>query len=165
MKPKILRWAGIFLLCFVLQTTVVPLISISNVIPDLLMVALFFLALKTGQMTAVWAGFFLGCAQDLFSASILGQNALSKTIAGYVAGFFNERVMRVDIVFQIILLLMIFLLNDAVYFIVQVVKTGGGAGTVLHDLLDTTVPRMLYSILFALVPYIKDRFMPTSFRR
>ena len=86
MRTNILKWAGIFLLCVVLQTTVVPLIGLSGITPDLLMVALFFFALKTGQMTAVWVGFFLGLGQDLFSTSILGQNALSKTIAGYFAG-------------------------------------------------------------------------------
>ncbi|MGA2506060.1 MAG: rod shape-determining protein MreD [Chitinispirillaceae bacterium] len=165
MKTNLLKWAGIFLLCFVLQTTVVPLIGLSGITPDLLMVALFFLALRTGQMTAVGVGFFLGLAQDLFSPSILGQNALSKTIAGFFAGFFNERMMRVDVVFQIVLLLITFLVNDTAYFIVQVVKTGGGGGRVAHDLAVATVPRALYSLLFALVPYIKERFLPTSFRR
>ena len=165
MRIKILKWAGIYFLCFVLQTTVVPLIDISGITPDLLMVALFFLALKTGQMTAVGVGFFLGLAQDLFSPSILGQNALSKTIAGFFAGFFNERMMRVDIVFQIVLLLVMFLVNDAVYFIVQVVKTEGGGGSVIHGLVATSVPRALYSMLFALLPYIKGRFLPTTFRR
>jgi rod shape-determining protein MreD len=164
MRTDIIKWVGIFLLCFVLQTTVVPFISIAGITPDLLMVALFFLALKNGQMAAVGAGFFLGIAQDLFSApSILGQNALSKTLAGFFAGFFNERMMRVDIVFQIVLVFITFLVNDAVYFIVQVIKTGGGG--VVHDLVATTVPRALYSMLFAIMPYVKDRFLPTSFRR
>lgn len=164
MRTNILKWAGVFLLCFVLQTTVIPLIGIAGITPDLLMVAFFFLALKNGQMAAVGAGFFLGLAQDLFSApSILGQNALSKTLAGFFAGFFNVRMMKVDFVFQIVLLFVTFLLNDAVYFIVQVAKTDGGG--IVHNLVATSVPRALYSMLFALLPYIKERFLPTSFRR
>jgi rod shape-determining protein MreD len=164
MRTDIFKWAGIFLLCFVLQTTVVPLIGIAGITPDLLMVALFFLALNKGQMAAVGAGFFLGLAQDLFSApSILGQNALSKTLSGFFAGFFNERMMRVDFVFQIVLVFVTFMVNDAIYFIVQVIKTDGGG--VIHNLMATSVPRALYSMLFALLPYIKERFLPTSFRR
>jgi rod shape-determining protein MreD len=158
-----MKWIGIFVLCFVLQTTVVPLISIAGVSPDLLMLALFFLALKNGQMTAVGAGFFLGLAQDLFSPSVLGQNALSKSIAGFFAGFFNERMMRVDFIFQIVLVFVTFLVNDAIYFIVQVVKADNGS--VVHNLIMTSVPRALYSMLFALLPYIRERFLPTSFRR
>jgi rod shape-determining protein MreD len=164
MRTDILKWAGIFLLCFVLQTTVVPLIGVAGTIPDLLMTTLFFLALRNGQMAAVGTGFFLGLAQDLFSApSILGQNALSKTIAGFFAGFFNERMMRVDVVFQIVLLFVMFLVNDTVYFIVQAVKTDGGG--VMHNLVATSVPRALYSMVFALLPYIKRHFFPTRFRR
>jgi rod shape-determining protein MreD len=161
----IVKWIGIFLLCFILQTTIVPAISVFGIRPDLLLVALFFLALKTGHIPAIWTGFFLGLAQDLYSPSILGQNALSKTIAGFCAGFFNERMMRVDIVVQLVLLGVTFIVNDAVYFIVQYLKTGGGAMGVLHDLALSTAPRALYSMLFALLPYIKDYAAPSSSRR
>ncbi|MBN2188045.1 MAG: rod shape-determining protein MreD [Chitinispirillaceae bacterium] len=164
MRGEILKWGGVFLLCFVLQTTVIPLIGIAGITPDLLMAALFFLAIKNGQTTAVGVGFFLGLAQDLFSApSILGQNALSKTLAGFFAGFFNERMMRVDFVFQIVLLFVTFLVNDAAYFIVQAIKTDGGG--ILHNLTATSVPRALYSMLFALLPYIRHRFFSTRSRR
>jgi rod shape-determining protein MreD len=161
----IVKWAGLFLLCFVLQTTIVPVITICGIRPDLLLVALFFLAVKTGHIPAIWTGFFLGLAQDLFSPSILGQNALSKTIAGFCAGFFNERLMRVDIIVQLILLGLTIIVNDMVFFIVQYVKTGGGALGVLHDLLLSSVPRALYSMLFALTPYLKQYVAPSSFRR
>jgi rod shape-determining protein MreD len=161
----IAKWIGIFLLCFILQTTIVPVIGIYGIRPDLLLVALFFLALKTGHLPALWTGFFLGLAQDLYSPSILGQNALSKTITGFCAGFFNERMVRVDIVVQLILLGATFIVNDVIFFIIQYVKTGGGAGGVLHDLALSTVPRALYSMLFALIPYIKEYFTAPSFRR
>jgi rod shape-determining protein MreD len=163
MKSPIIKWACIFILCFILQTTVVRVIGLFGVVPDLLMLALFFLALKNGQMPAVWVGFLLGLAQDLFSPSILGQNALSKSVAGFFAGFFNERMMRVDIMAQLILLFVTFVLNDAVYFIIQSVKTGNG--NVAHGLIVSTVPRALYSLLFALAPYLGNRFPSTSFRR
>jgi rod shape-determining protein MreD len=163
MKTSALKWLGVFLVCFILQTTVVRVIGISGVVPDLLMLALFFLAIKTGQMPAVWVGFLLGLAQDLFSPAILGQNALSKSVAGFFAGFFNEKMMRIDILIQLVLLLVTFVLSDALYFVIQIVKTG--SGNVLHDLVATTIPRALYSMLFALLPYLKDRFLSTSFRR
>jgi rod shape-determining protein MreD len=164
MKSNTIQWAAIFVLCFVLQTTLMPLIGIAGITPDLLMVALFFLALRNGQTAAVGTGFFLGLAQDLFSApSILGQNALSKSVAGYFAGFFNERMMRVDFVVRVVLLFVTFLVNDMIYFVVQVVKAEDGS--VVHSLMTTSVPRALYSMVFALLPYIKERFIPTSFRR
>jgi rod shape-determining protein MreD len=161
-----LKWAGIFLLCIILQTTLVPAIDIFGAGPDLLMVALFLFARKTGPFGATWVGFFLGLAEDLYSPSILGQNALSRTVAGFFAGLFNERVMRVDFLFQLVLLLLTFFLHDALYYTVQMIKTGGsGAGGVLHGILTSTLPRALYSLPFALIPIVKNLFFPTSSRR
>jgi rod shape-determining protein MreD len=161
-----LKWTGIFLLCLILQTTLVPAMGIFGASPDLLMVALFFFARKTGPFAATWAGFFLGLAEDLYSPSILGQNALSRTVAGFFAGLFNERVMRVDFMFQLILLLITFFLHDALYYSVQLLKTGNaGTGGIMHLLLTSIVPRALYSLLFALFPAIKALFFPPSSRR
>ena len=161
-----LKWAGIFLLCIILQTTLVPAIGLFGASPDLLMVALFFLARKTGPFGATWVGFFLGLAEDLYAPSILGQGALSKTAAGFFAGLFNERVMRVDFIFQLVLLLVTFFINDALYYTVQIIKTGGtGNGGILPLLLTSTLPRALYSLLFALFPAVKTLAFPTSSRR
>jgi rod shape-determining protein MreD len=161
-----LKWVGIFLLCLILQTTLIPAIGILGASPDLLMVALFFLARKTGPFAATWVGFFLGLAEDLYSPSILGQNALSRTAAGFFAGLFNERVMRVDFIFQLVLLLVTFFIHDALYYTVQMIKTNStGAGGFLHVLVTSTLPRTLYSLLFALFPAVKNLVFPTSSRR
>ena len=165
MKTFILQWIGVFLLCFILQTSIMPSISIDGIHPDLPMVALFMLAFKTGPLTAIWVGFLLGLGQDLYSASILGQNALAKTLAGGFAGIFNERVMRIDIAIQMVLLVVAFLASDACYFMIQIVKSGGGMGGVAQHLLTFTVPRALYSVIFALVPYLKNQFFGPSFPR
>jgi rod shape-determining protein MreD len=162
----LLKWIGIFILCLILQTTLVPAIGIFGVSPDLLMVALFFLARKIGPLGATWVGFFLGLAEDLYSPSILGQNALSRTAAGFFAGLFNERVMRVDFIFQLVLLLATFFIHDALYYTVQLIKTGStGAQGILHEIFTSTMPRALYSLLFALFPSIKNLLFPTSSRR
>jgi rod shape-determining protein MreD len=163
MKTAIFKWIGIFLACFTLQTTLVPVIAIKGIHPDLLMVALFFLAVRSGQMTGVWVGFFLGLAQDLYAPSILGQNALSKAVAGFFAGIFNEKVMRVDPLVHLVFLFLTFIVNDTLFYIVQTVKNGGGV--LFHELLTASLPRALYSLLFAMLPYVKDRFFPSHSRR
>jgi rod shape-determining protein MreD len=163
MNIGILKWIAIFIGCFALQTTLMPVIAIAGIHPDLLMVALFFLAVRAGQMTGVWAGFFLGLAQDMYSPSILGQNALSKAVAGFFAGIFNDKVMRIDPLIHLVFLFVTFIIHDTLFYIVQIVKNGGGI--VFHELLTASIPRALYSLLFALLPYIKDRFFPSFSRR
>jgi rod shape-determining protein MreD len=162
MMTTFFKWFGIFLLCFILQTTMVPVIDLFGIHPDLPLVALFFLGFRNGAMPALWAGFFLGLTGDLFSPSILGQNALSKTAAGFFAGVFNEKVLRVETGMQMVLLLLTFFVNDAVYMAVQLIKSGGSSGGAFWHCMILTLPRALYSMLFALIPHLKNHFFGSS---
>jgi rod shape-determining protein MreD len=162
MKTASLKWFGLFILCFVLQTTIVPFIGIAGIHPDFPLIALFFLGFRTGPMPSLWAGFFIGLSGDLYSTSILGQNTLSKTIAGFFAGIFNERVMRIDTVIQMVLLVLTFMVNDFVYVAVQMIKSGGGGGDIARHCIIATLPRALYSMLFALIPYLKNHLFGSS---
>lgn len=161
----IIKWIVLFTLGFVLQTTVVPVISVFGVKPDLLVLILFLLATRTGLTPAIYTGFFLGLAQDLYSPSILGQNALSKTVAGSFAGLFNEKVMRIDPLLQGILLLITFFLNDFVYYMVQVAKTDVTMNLLGMELLVTTLPRALYSLILAIIPLAWSLYSQTSTKR
>ena len=86
---------GFFLLsCLLvlLQTTLVRYLAIETVGPDIVLIWIVYLALREGQATATTAGFFLGLAVDLLSGteSMIGLAALSKTMAGFTAGFFHN---------------------------------------------------------------------------
>ena len=154
MTNNTLKWIGWFLVCIVLQSTLVPHIRILSIKPDLLLLVLFLMSTKAGVMAGVYVGFFLGLGQDLFSPDILGQNALAKTVVGFFAGLFNERVIRMDPVTQAVLLIIVFLLNDTLVMLVQMVKTGGEPHIILGELLMVTLPRAAYSLLLATLPFI-----------
>jgi rod shape-determining protein MreD len=48
-------------------------------------------AVRRGQIEATITGFLVGLLQDLVATQLLGLAALSKTVAGFLAGyFFNE---------------------------------------------------------------------------
>jgi len=75
----------------VLQATFIPLVSINDVVPDVLMLWVVFNGIRRGQIEGVTGGFFVGLLQDLVTTQFFGLAALSKSIAGFVAGyFFNE---------------------------------------------------------------------------
>jgi len=150
----ILKWLGWFLLCVILQSTVVPYIAIMSVKPDLPMLALFFMATRFGMMHGVYAGFFLGLGHDLFAPGLLGQNALAMGIVGFISGIFNERVMRLDPIMRGVLIIVAFLVNDIILMLVQIMKSDADAGTLLMELLAVTLPRAAYSLLFAMIPFV-----------
>src|SRR5512139_3302789 len=76
-----------------LHTTIVPFIAIGDVVPDLPLLLVISIAIRRGQIPGTLAGFFIGLALDLLSGGdgVMGLSALTKTVAGFLAGYFyNE---------------------------------------------------------------------------
>lgn len=74
-----------------IQIVLVPIVSLENVVPDLLLVLLVFFALRHGQMFGIVFGFIIGLCYDFATGGLLGSMMFAKTITGFVAGFFyNE---------------------------------------------------------------------------
>lgn len=85
-------WYAIAGLILLLMQLNLGYIAVENVTPDLLVVLTVFIAIREGQFTGMLAGFLLGLIFDLISSDIIGTNALSKMLAGFIAGyFFNEQ--------------------------------------------------------------------------
>jgi rod shape-determining protein MreD len=165
MISEAIKWAIVFMLSLVLQTSFVPVISIGGVKPDLLIIVLYFFGLKYGVMQALFMGFVVGLGQDLYSPSLLGQNALAKTVTGACIGLFNERMMRTDPIIKTALLLLVFIVNDTVFFSVQVVKLGDPWSTLFFGLITKTFPRAIYSIAIASLFYIWDMIPKPAIRK
>jgi len=85
------RSALAVLALLLLQTTFVPFLSIGGFLPDPLLLWVVYVAIRRGQMEATVTGFLVGLLQDAVSMQFFGLSALTKTIAGFVAGyFFND---------------------------------------------------------------------------
>ncbi|MDG5815024.1 rod shape-determining protein MreD [Chitinispirillales bacterium ANBcel5] len=164
MIKKVIYWISFFGICFILQTTLVRAISIYGVRPDLMIVALFLFSNKFGVMAGVYVGFLLGLTQDLYSP-ILGQNALSKSVVGYIGGLLNEKVIRLDPVLKGILLIFLFTVNDFLELTVQIVKNEGSMEFVFSQLLVSTLPRAFYSLLFAVIPFLWVSIIQPAIKR
>lgn len=73
-----------------LQTTVLGVVAVGGVTPDLQLILLVFLALRRGSMSGQVAGFAGGLLEDLVSLAPLGFHALVRTLVGYSAGLLHE---------------------------------------------------------------------------
>ena len=90
MRAQYLISILLFFPLLIIQTTIIPLISINGVIPDFILILLVFYAVKYGQIYGTVLGFVYGFLFDLITGSLLGSAMLSKTIAGFVAGYFSN---------------------------------------------------------------------------
>ncbi len=86
--PKHVRLLLITLVLITLQTTIVTFTSIANIIPDVMLIWIVTIAITQGQIPATVYGFGIGLILDLVSGQFLGLSALSKTVAGFLAGYF-----------------------------------------------------------------------------
>ncbi|MGQ9642482.1 MAG: rod shape-determining protein MreD [Ignavibacterium sp.] len=90
MKTSYLISILLFIPVLIIQTTVIPLISIGQVIPDLILILLVFYSITEGQIYGTLLGFVYGFAFDLVTGSLLGSMMIAKTVAGFVAGYFSS---------------------------------------------------------------------------
>lgn len=75
-----------------LQSTVIPVLSIGGVRPDLVLVVVVSAALTAGRETGLLCGVFGGLLQDLLSVGPFGYNTLSKMLLGFLVGLYERKV-------------------------------------------------------------------------
>ena len=84
----------IFFPVLLFQITVVPLISINGIVPDLVLILLVFYSISYGQVYGTILGAVYGFLFDLITGSLLGSMMLSKTVVGFVAGYYSAETRR-----------------------------------------------------------------------
>ncbi len=99
----------LFFPLLIVQTTIVPLIAIHGVVPDLIMVLLVYYSMSCGQIYGTVLGFIYGLLFDLITGSLLGSTMLSKTLAGFIAGYFSNENKRENYFKSYIFMLIVFL--------------------------------------------------------
>ncbi len=78
-----------FFVVLLVQITVIPLIAIGGVVPDLILITLVYYSISRDQFYGTVLGATYGFLIDLITGSLLGSSMLSKTIAGFTAGYFS----------------------------------------------------------------------------
>lgn len=105
----------------IIQTQVFHLLSISGVTPDILTIWIVYVAIKEGQIYATIWGFISGLIFDLVMGNFIGLSALTKTVAGFTAGYFFEENKAPATLGSYRFLLLVFLvslIHNTIYFIV-----------------------------------------------
>ncbi len=80
----------LFFPLLVVQTTIIPLVEINGIVPDLIMILLVYYAIKYGQIYGTVLGFVYGFFFDLITGSLFGSVMFSKTLTGFIAGYFSN---------------------------------------------------------------------------
>ena len=151
----------LLVLAFALQTTWIDFLEISSLKPDLVLLALTFIALRKGPLMATCMGFGIGFMQDIYLPADLGLNALAKSLVGFAIGYGRSRIVADNIQVQIALLFAAALCHDLIYYL-------GTSAIGLVDLpyfwLRYGLGRALYTTLVGALLYgclqLRRRYLP-----
>lgn len=140
-------------LALLVQTSVVPAISIFGVQPSLLLVVFVLFAFRTGPLASVWMGFFCGTVLDTYSSGTAGAFALAMTVVGFAVGQMQEKKVHVGYSLRVGVLGLAVLVHDIIWHL----ASRHGISQLPLFLLRVSVPGVLYTmligaILFAIRP-------------
>ena len=159
MKLKFFLPLIIFFPVILIQLTVIPFISIQEVVPDLLLITVVYFSILYGQIFGTITGASYGLMLDLISGNLIGSSMLAKTVAGFIAGYFSSETRRDKYLYTYSFSMVVFItgLIDAVifsFFSVIDFNTNVLQALFSHALLPSIYTSVI-SILVVVVPYKK----------
>ena len=161
MKSRVILFFMI-IICFILQTTVLHLISIGSITPNLLLILCVSMGLMRGRKSGMWTGFFCGLLIDLFYGSLFGFYALIYMYAGFFSGYAFRIYYDDDIKVPMLLTAIMDLLYNLAVYILQFLLRGRiGLFTYLYRII---IPEIVYTVFLTVIVYkifyfINRRFM------
>jgi len=151
MRPYI-RSALAIIGLLLLQTTFLPFIVLGRYLPDLFILYLVYIALRRGQIEATISGFIIGLLQDIITTQFFGLASLSKTIAGFVVGyFFNENTVEQTLgsYRYVLLVALCSVVHNLIYFIIFF---QGISSSTFFSTIECTIGMTLYTCVISVLP-------------
>jgi rod shape-determining protein MreD len=149
---RYVKYALVSIVLIILQTTLVHLLNLEGIIPDVLAIWVIYIALMNGQLEGTLWGFGIGLVLDMTSPDFIGLSALAKTICGFLAGYFyNENKTKLMLGSYRFVLTVFFVtfIQNIIYF---VIFTRGSDINLLHAVVQYGLTTALYTAIATLFP-------------
>lgn len=110
-----LRLPVLLSLAWLAQASLVPLVSIGAVQPDLVLIVIAAQAIAGGPTRGALSGFFGGLLQDLLAPGSVGVGALVKTVIGYSLGRVDRSLLGESPLLPVIMIGVMSLVSQSAY--------------------------------------------------
>ncbi|MDO5134630.1 MAG: rod shape-determining protein MreD [Eubacteriales bacterium] len=164
MKSKLIHFLMI-LICFLLQCTLLHVIAVGSITPNLLLILTVSMGLMRGRKSGLWTGFFCGLLIDLFYGSLFGFYALIYMYIGFGSGYANRIYYDEDVKVPMFLAgIGDILYNVAVYWLQFLLRGRLGFGVYFSRII---LPEAFYTVFLTLLVYrvfhyVNHRFMSAT---
>ena len=146
------KYFFISLLLLVVQTQIMRLLTLEGIMPDIMTIWIVILALREGQLPATVWGFGIGLLSDFITGNFIGLSALTKTVAGFTAGFFyneNKTPLLLGTYRFIVIVLIVSMIHNILYF---AIFTQGSDIGLLHAVFQIGLATTFYTGSLTLLP-------------
>ena len=138
----------LFLCLILVQTTLLPLLSIGGLVPDILLIGIIVLGIRQGAVAAIIAGCLIGFVQDAFVTHLFGLSSLTKSCGGFVAGYFSREKVKYNLQVTLGVVLATAVVHDTLYFFIFTFGTSVGF---FRMLFRYALPTSLYTLILAFI--------------
>ena len=159
MSKLVLKFFLLLIALLFLQLSVVPLLMVYGVYPDLPLLGVILIAIRHGTIPAIVFGFVIGFGQDATVTQLFGLHALAKSIAAFTAGSIARNKSNFNLQVTGYLALMTALPHNLTYDMIYHLKLGLDF---FHVLIRYVLPNSLYLVVIAMIVQI---ISPKTFAR
>lgn len=150
MKFTILIPFFILIPVLILQMTVIPFLSFNGISPDLILILLVFYTIRNNQMYGTLTGFVFGGICDLTFGTILGSTMITKTLSGFIAGYFSSENKRDSYLTPLNFSLIIFLIGIIDNSIFSFFSSFDLSENFISSLLTNTIMSSVYTAIISI---------------
>ncbi|MCB0702208.1 MAG: rod shape-determining protein MreD [Candidatus Kapaibacterium sp.] len=150
-------YAIVAILLSLIQFSLLNFVEVQGITPDLLLILCVWIAIREGRFTGIIAGFLIGITLDIVSFDLVGINAFTKTIAGFVAGSFYQEGKEQLILHGLKFLLIVFIssfIHNLIYFFFYIKLSDI---TFVSFFLKYGIAFSFYTTVFAVIPMLIKR--------
>ena len=146
------KYGALFFIASLIESNLSRFYEIGTHTPDLVLILLIYISIREGKIKGTSTGFFVGLLDDLIvSVGFLGLSSLTKSITGFVMGFFTEsRRARIfpGIMFPISIGIII---NDVIG---TMFRNAGTSEGIIFAILTKALPSSIYTFITAFAIFL-----------
>lgn len=150
-------YALIAIVLSLIQFSLLNFIEVQGITPDLLLVLCVWISIREGRFAGIIAGFLIGLTLDIVSFDLVGINAFTKTIAGFISGSFYQEGKEQLILHGLKFLLIVFIssfVHNLIYFFFYIKLSDI---TFISFFVKYGVAFSFYTTVFAIIPMLVKR--------
>ena len=148
---KLIVSISLIVISYILQTTLMPAISLANVCPNLILIVTAYIGYINGRTYGMFMGLIVGLLYDCQYASIIGLYALLYMCIGYLSGICHKIYFREDYTLPFFLVAInSFLFGCSVYVSEFLLRS---RLNFKYYFVNVILPETIYTILLAIIVY------------